>query len=630
MILEKIQQENDIKKLTPSELERLPKEIRRLLIDTVSETGGHLASNLGVVELTMALHLAFDVTKDQIVWDVGHQSYTHKILTGRWKNFSSLRQLGGISGFPNPEENANDTFVTGHSTTSLSLGLGLAWARELKGENYHVISVIGDGSLTGGMAYEAINNASMLKKNYIIVLNDNNMSISENVGGMSEGLMKIRTSARYTGLKDNVQSTLEKIPVYGDKIVASIRRTKSGIKQLMIPGMTFEQMGVMYLGPVDGHDVAAMRRVFEEAAQFQGPVLVHVLTKKGYGFKPAENHPARFHGADPFDKDKGIPKKLKNPTYTDIFSTVMRKMGDREKNVVAITAAMMDGVGLKRFHNMFPERFFDVGIAEEHAVTFAAAMAKEGLVPVVAIYSTFLQRAYDQILNDVCVTHKHVIFAVDRAGIVGKDGVTHQGVFDISYLSSMPGMTIMAPKNKWELSDMMKFAVKYDGPIAIRYPRGEACTLWKEQRADVELGKCEELYVAGKFEVGKDGKRVMLFALGSMVKSAMEAKDILSEEGIAVTVVNARFAQPFDKEYLEKKMGKYDAIVTLEENVRSGGFGEHVSAFLAQAGYKGRIECISVPDTFVQHGDAELLKHKLALDGEGVAASVEKLYKDLL
>ncbi|MCR5640614.1 MAG: 1-deoxy-D-xylulose-5-phosphate synthase [Lachnospiraceae bacterium] len=627
MILEKIQKENDIKKLTPDELARLPREIRRLLIDTVSETGGHLASNLGVVELTMALHLTFDVTKDKIVWDVGHQSYTHKILTGRWKNFSSLRQFGGLSGFPNPCENEHDTFVTGHATTSLSLGLGMAWARELKGENHHVISVIGDGSLTGGMAYEAINNASMLKKNYIIVLNDNNMSISENVGGMSKGLVRMRTSTVYKGMKESVHTTLDKIPVYGERIAASIHRTKSGIKQLLIPGMTFEQMGVLYLGPVDGHNVARMRQVFEEASQVEGPVLVHVMTKKGYGFKPAENHPARFHGADPFDKSKGIPKKLKDPTYTDIFSTVMRKFGDREKKVVAITAAMMDGTGLKRFHNMFPERFFDVGIAEEHAITFAAAMAKEGLIPVVAMYSTFLQRAYDQLLNDVCVQHLHVILAVDRAGIVGKDGVTHQGVFDISFLSSMPGMTILAPKNKWELSDMMKFAVKYDGPIAIRYPRGEACTLWKEQRAPIELGKCEELYIPSKNEQSKDGKRVMLFALGSMVKSAMEAKDILAEEGIAVSVVNARFAQPFDKEYLEKKMVKYDAIVTLEENVKSGGFGEHVAAFLCESGYQGLVHNIAVPDEFVQHGDAELLKHKLALDGEGVAETVREIYE---
>lgn len=629
MVLEKIQKENDIKKLTPEELERLPKEIRRLLIDTVSETGGHLASNLGTVELTMALHLSFDVTRDKIVWDVGHQSYTHKILTGRWKEFSSLRQMGGLSGFPNPEENANDTFITGHATTSLSLGLGMAWARELKGENYHVISVIGDGSLTGGMAYEAVNNASMLKKNYIIVLNDNNMSISENVGGMSQGLVRMRTSSAYKDLKENVHTTLDKIPVYGERIAASLHRTKSGIKQLLIPGMTFEQMGILYLGPVDGHNISQMRQAFREASQVQGPVLVHVLTKKGYGFKPAENHPARFHGADPFDKDKGIPKKLKNPTYTDIFSTVMRKFGDREKRVVAVTAAMKDGTGLKRFHNMFPERFFDVGIAEEHAVTFAAAMAKEGLIPVVAIYSTFLQRAYDQILNDVCVSHQHVILAVDRAGIVGKDGVTHQGVFDISFLSSMPGMVVMAPKNKWELSDMMKFAVKHDGPIALRYPRGEACTLWKEQRAEVELGKCEELYVPSKTEVGKAGKRVMLFALGSMVKSAMEARELLAGDGIAVTVVNARFAQPFDTEYLQKKMGKYDAIVTLEENVRSGGFGEHVAAFLARSGYRGVVESVSVPDTFVQHGDAELLKHKLGLDGEGVAETVRKVYKGL-
>ena len=511
MVLDKIQQWNDIKKLTPEELQTLRREIRRFLIEKLSVTGGHLASNLGVVELTMALHLVCDFPKDKLIWDVGHQSYTHKILTGRKEGFDDLRTYGGMSGFPKRAESPCDSFDTGHSSTSISAGLGYAWARELSGEDYHVISVIGDGALTGGMAYEAMNNASRLKKNFIIVLNDNNMSISENVGGLSRVLSKMRTSDNYTGLKEGVTQSLERIPVYGQRIVDNIRKTKSGIKQLVIPGMFFEDMGIMYLGPVDGHDIGALVRVLREAMQVQGPVLVHVMTKKGYGYPPAERHPARFHGTAPFEIKSGLPVKNEKPTYTDIFSTVMRKMGDREEKVVAVTAAMETGTGLKRFHNMFPDRFFDVGIAEEHAVTFAAALAAGGRRPVVAVYSSFLQRAYDQVLHDVCIQKLPVVFAIDRAGLVGSDGETHQGVFDISYLTSIPNMTVMAPKNKWELSDMLKFAVHFDGPIAMRYPKGEAWTGLEEHRAPVALGRCE---VIG------EGEDVLLFALGSMVAEA--------------------------------------------------------------------------------------------------------------
>ena len=442
MVLDKIQQENDIKKLTPGEIELLRQEIRDFLITKLSEVGGHLASNLGTVELTMALHLVFDLPQDKIIWDVGHQSYTHKILTGRKDCFDHLRQYGGISGFPKRSESACDCFDTGHSSTSISAGLGYAWARELTGEDYNVVSVIGDGALTGGMAYEAMNNAAALKKNFIIVLNDNNMSISENVGGMSSHLSHLRTSSNYTGLKEEVQNSLEKIPVYGDRIVSGIRKTKSSIKQMMIPGMIFEDMGIMYLGPVDGHNINAMMKVFSEAKQVQGPVLVHVLTKKGYGYRPAERHPSRFHGTAPFDIETGIPLNHGKASYTDVFSTVMRKMGDRDEKLVAITAAMADGTGLKRFHNMFPERFFDVGIAEEHAVTFAAALAAGGMRPVFAVYSSFLQRGYDQILHDVCMQKLPVVFAIDRAGLVGSDGETHQGVFDISF-SSLDGMVLM-------------------------------------------------------------------------------------------------------------------------------------------------------------------------------------------
>lgn len=620
MVLDKIQQWNDIKKLTPEELQTLRREIRRFLIEKLSVTGGHLASNLGVVELTMALHLVCDFPKDKLIWDVGHQSYTHKILTGRKEGFDDLRTYGGMSGFPKRAESPCDSFDTGHSSTSISAGLGYAWARELSGEDYHVISVIGDGALTGGMAYEAMNNASRLKKNFIIVLNDNNMSISENVGGLSRVLSKMRTSDNYTGLKEGVTQSLERIPVYGQRIVDNIRKTKSGIKQLVIPGMFFEDMGIMYLGPVDGHDIGALVRVLREAMQVQGPVLVHVMTKKGYGYPPAERHPERFHGTAPFEIKSGLPVKNEKPTYTDIFSTVMRKMGDREEKVVAVTAAMETGTGLKRFHNMFPDRFFDVGIAEEHAVTFAAALAAGGRRPVVAVYSSFLQRAYDQVLHDVCIQKLPVVFAIDRAGLVGSDGETHQGVFDISYLTSIPNMTVMAPKNKWELSDMLKFAVHFDGPIAMRYPKGEAWTGLEEHRAPVALGRCE---VIG------EGEDVLLFALGSMVAEAAEVRERLKEQGISAGLVNARFAKPFDREYLKGAAERYRCIVTLEENVEIGGLGEQITGYLSELGYGGRVLRIAIPDAFVPQGSIAILKEKLGIDAVSIAGRIAGVWREI-
>lgn len=620
MVLDKIQQWNDIKKLTPEELQTLRREIRRFLIEKLSVTGGHLASNLGVVELTMALHLVCDFPKDKLIWDVGHQSYTHKILTGRKEGFDDLRTYGGMSGFPKRAESPCDSFDTGHSSTSISAGLGYAWARELSGEDYHVISVIGDGALTGGMAYEAMNNASRLKKNFIIVLNDNNMSISENVGGLSRVLSKMRTSDNYTGLKEGVTQSLERIPVYGQRIVDNIRKTKSGIKQLVIPGMFFEDMGIMYLGPVDGHDIGALVRVLREAMQVQGPVLVHVMTKKGYGYPPAERHPARFHGTAPFEIKSGLPVKNEKPTYTDIFSTVMRKMGDREEKVVAVTAAMETGTGLKRFHNMFPDRFFDVGIAEEHAVTFAAALAAGGRRPVVAVYSSFLQRAYDQVLHDVCIQKLPVVFAIDRAGLVGSDGETHQGVFDISYLTSIPNMTVMAPKNKWEFSDMLKFAVHFDGPIAMRYPKGEAWTGLEEHRAPVALGRCE---VIG------EGEDVLLFALGSMVAEAAEVRERLKEQGISAGLVNARFAKPFDREYLKGAAERYRCIVTLEENVEIGGLGEQITGYLSELGYGGRVLRIAIPDAFVPQGSIAILKEKLGIDAVSIAGRIAGVWREI-
>lgn len=610
MVLDQIQNVNDIKNLTEEEIDTLQDEICTFLVESIAKTGGHLASNLGVIELTMALHLSFDLTKDKIVWDVGHQSYTHKILTGRKDGFEHLREYGGMSGFPKTEECEADSFNTGHSSTSISAGLGLAEAREITGQDYFVISVIGDGALTGGMAFEALNNASRMKTNFIIVLNDNNMSISENVGGLSKYLNDFRTADAYMDLKDGVVNSLSKIPVYGDRIVRKIRNAKSGIKQLFVPGMFFEEMGITYLGPVDGSNIKAMRRAFAEAKRVRGPVLVHVLTKKGNGYVPAERHPARFHGTAPFDIETGVPlHKQSKAHYTDVFSTVMKKMGEREPKLVAITAAMTDGTGLKRFRNLYPERFFDVGIAEEHAVTFAAGMAKSGLKPVFAVYSSFLQRAYDQILHDVCLQKLPVVFAIDRAGLVGKDGATHQGIFDLSYLATIPNLTIMAPKNKWELSDMLKFAIAADTPMAIRYPRGDACDLWKEKRAPIESGKAEVLC---------EGTEVALFAIGSMVETAWKVMEKLQERCISATVVNARFAAPLDKECICGLAQKHRLLVTLEENVASGGMGEHVAALLMEEQSRIKLLRIAVPDMFVEHGDVDTLYRVLGMDADTV------------
>lgn len=610
MILDRIQRENDIKKISAEEWNPLAQEIREFLINHISNSGGHLASNLGVVELTMAMHLVFDLPKDKMIWDVGHQSYTHKLLTGRKDRFAELRKYGGMSGFPKRSESPCDSFDTGHSSTSISAGLGYVQARQLLGEKNRVISVIGDGALTGGMAYEALNNASRLKSNFIIVLNDNNMSISENVGGMSHYLSNIRTADAYTEFKTGVEKTLSKIPVYGDKVIHQLKKTKSGIKQLVIPGMLFENMDITYLGPVDGHDIPGLIRIFNEAKKVNRAVLIHVLTKKGKGYLPAERHPARFHGAEPFEIETGLPsKKRTKANYCDIFSTVMRKFGDRDPKVVAVTAAMPDGTGLKRFRNMFPERFFDVGIAEEHAVTFAAGLAAAGLKPIVAVYSSFLQRAYDQIVHDVCIQNLHVIFAVDRAGLVGSDGETHQGILDISFLSSIPNMTLFAPKNKWELSDMLKFAVDFTGPIAIRYPRGEAYDGLKDFRAPIQLGKSEILY---------DESEIALIAVGSMVKTAEKVRRELKEIGYQCSLINARFVKPLDEEMLKTVAQEHKLLVTLEENVLSGGFGEKVSAYISACGFGARVIPIGIPDEYVEHGNVDILRKEVGIDEDTI------------
>ena len=622
MILDRIQKENDIKNLTEEEISVLADEIRQFLIESISVTGGHLASNLGVVELTMALHLCFDLPKDKIIWDVGHQSYTHKILTGRKEGFQSLRQYGGLSGFPKANESECDCFNTGHSSTSISAGLGLAAAREITGEDYHVVSVIGDGSLTGGMAYEALNNASQLSKNFIIVLNDNNMSISENVGGMSKYLANFRTADAYRDLKANVMKSLQKVPGCGDKLIESIRNTKSSIKQLLIPGMLFEEMGIITLGPVDGSNIKELVKIFNEAKRVNGPVLVHVMTKKGAGYEPAEKNPSRFHGAEPFDIATGKPlKKKEKATYTDVISTVMCQLAEKEPKMVAITAAMADGTGLSKFAKEYPERFYDVGIAEQHGTTFAAGLAKGGLKPVFAVYSSFLQRAYDQVLHDVCIQNLPVVFAIDRAGLVGSDGETHQGIFDISFLSSIPNMTVMAPKNKWELADMMQYAVGFETPIAVRYPRGTAYDGLKEFRAPIELGKSEVI---------SEGSGIALFALGSMVQTAERVAAMLKEQGIEATVINARFAAPFDTEKVATLAKDHKLLVTMEENVTSGGFGEHVAAYVNENDLNIKVQIVAIPDAYVEHGNVDRLKEDIGIDAKSVFEKVMNLYKQMV
>lgn len=615
MILETIEKENDIKKVAPEKWNLLADEIREFLIEKISVTGGHLGSNLGAVELTMALHLSLDLPEDKIVWDVGHQSYTHKLLTGRRAGFENLRKYGGMSGFPKRKESDCDCFDTGHSSTSISAGLGLVKARDIMHQNHTVVSVIGDGSLTGGMAYEALNNASRSKSNFIIVLNDNNMSISENVGGVSKYLNNIRTADRYLDIKEGIYNSLKDTKI-GDPIVESIRRAKSSVKQLVIPGMFFEDMGLTYLGPVDGHNINAMIRVFKEAKRCKSAVLVHVMTHKGKGFEPAERHPARFHGAEPFDIHTGLPLHQKEKSnYTDVFSTVMCKQGDRNEKLVAITAAMPDGTGLKRFRNMYPDRFFDVGIAEEHAVTFAAGLAAGGLKPVVAIYSSFLQRAYDQILHDVCIQNLPVVFAIDRAGLVGSDGETHQGIFDLSYLSSIPNMHIMAPKNKWELSDMLKFAINFDGPIAIRYPRGEAYDGLKEYREPIRFGKSEWIYKE---------KDIVLVAVGSMVKTALDVRDALKEKGYNCSIINTRFVKPIDTEILDAAYMNHSLVVTMEENVASGGFGEKVREYLDSKERRIQILNITLPDEYVEHGNVDILRKEVGIDAETIQNRIEE------
>lgn len=617
-ILDSINHANDIKKIRKEDYAQLSQEIRDFLLEKVSEKGGHLASNLGVVELTMALHLFLNFPEDQLVWDVGHQAYVHKILTGRKDGFDTLRQLDGMSGFPKCKESAADAFNTGHSSTSISAALGMARARDLLRKNNKVVAVIGDGALSGGMAFEALNNAARLKTNMIVVLNDNNMSISENVGGMATYLGKLRTDVRYTKFKTGVEQTIMKMPQIGNALMGTMRRSKESIKRLMVPGMLFEDMGITYLGPIDGHNITGIYSMLERAQRVKGTVIVHVITKKGKGYRFAEKYPSHFHGVNPFDVTTGKSKSRKaGPSYTDIFSKKLMELAKDNKRIAAITAAMPSGTGLQAFKEHFPSRFTDVGIAEEHAVTYAAGMAKAGMIPIVAIYSTFMQRAYDQILHDVCLGEFPVVFILDRAGIVGNDGETHQGIFDLSFLGSIPNLTIVAPKNAAELEKMLEFAVSFGKPIAMRFPRGTAYLGMIEQ---------QEPLVYGKSEVLHEGSKVALLAVGSMVKHAEKVRELLQADHVDATVVNARFVKPIDEELIEELAQNHSLLVTMEENVEHGGYGQSVASFICDHNLDLRHINISVKDNFVEHGKVYELYQRLGLDPQGV---YEKIIESL-
>ena len=622
-LLEKINKPNDIKNIDKKDYPKLAEEIRKFLIDSVSKTGGHLASNLGTVDLTIALHPVLDFPKDKIVWDVGHQAYTHKILTGRKDEFESLRQLNGSSGFPKRHESLCDSFDTGHSSTSISAALGMATAAKLNETDEKIVAVIGDGALSGGMALEAINNVADLKRNMLIIINDNKMSISKNVGGMSNYLNKLRASEQYNDFKSDVETSLSRIPKFGSSLVKSVKRTKDHIKNLFISQGLFEDLGITSIGPVDGHNIPEMIDIFKEALKINRPIIICVRTKKGKGYEPAENNPSKYHGVNPFDISTGLETVTNGMmSYTDVFSKTLVKMAKTNDRILAITAAMPDGTGLNKFSKWFPDRFFDVGIAEEHAVTFSAGMAAGGLKPVFAVYSSFLQRAYDQILHDVCIQHLHVVFAIDRAGRVGSDGETHQGIFDLSFLTSIPNMTVMAPKNGSELSAMLEFALlNFNSPIAIRYPRGQAYDGLEEHNAPIRYGKAEMII---------EESDIALVAAGNMLITAQAVREKLKEKGYNITVVNERFIKPVDTDMLDRLSESHRLIVTMEENVLSGGFGEAVCQYYDDTCNDIDVLNIALPDDYVEHGNVDILRRESGVDRDSIIAKVLNRWANVL
>jgi 1-deoxy-D-xylulose-5-phosphate synthase len=610
VFLETIMTPSDLKKLTFDQMERLAQEIRSYLLEVVSRTGGHLAPNLGVVELSIALHYVFNSPQDKIIWDVGHQSYVHKILTGRREELKTLRQFKGLSGFPKRSESVHDCFETGHSSTSISAALGFALARDLKQEKNSVIAVIGDGALTGGMAYEALNHAGQLGTRLIVILNDNEMSITRNVGAMSGYLSRLRTDPLYHRSKEDVREVLQRIPNIGPKMFKAAERFKDSVKYLLVSGMLFEELGFTYLGPIDGHNLRILNQVLERARLLPGPVLLHVKTIKGKGYPPAEKQPNKFHGIGPFDLKTGKTRPRRVPTFTEVFGKAVIKIAEDHPELVAITAAMSEGTGLCEFSRRYPRRFFDVGIAEQHAVTMAAGLAQTGCLPVVAIYSTFLQRAYDQIVHDVALQNLHIIFALDRAGIVGEDGETHQGVFDLSYLRHIPRMTVMAPRDQSELVAMLKSSLKYSGPIAIRYPRGSG----PQEEVDYRL----PVLSFGRGELLREGEDLVIIAVGPLVYQALEAAEQLSMKGKEAAVINCRFVKPLDEELILEWSNRTKKVITIEENVIAGGFGSAVLELLADRGFNGEAARMGIPDSFLGHGAPDLLCRSIGLDAAGI------------
>src|SRR4030043_159574 len=623
-ILDQIQAPYDVKKLDFKELERLCGEIREEIISTVSKNGGHLASNRGVVELTIALHYVFDLPRDKLIWDVGHQSYTHKILTGRRDRFQTLRQYKGISGFPKRDESPYDAFDSGHSGNSISSALGMAEARRLKGEGGKVIAVIGDGSMTAGLAFEGLNQAGHIDQDLIVILNDNEMSISRNVGALSSYLNRLMTGQFVNRFRDDMRAFLETLPGSGKGVLRFAKQAEETLKGLLLPGLLFEELGMKYIGPIDGHRLDYLIETFQNVKKLRGPILVHVITKKGKGYPPAEKNPAQYHSVPPFHIETGEPKEVSfgnPPTYTQVFGETLCQLAKKNKQLIAITAAMQSGTGLERFAKEFPDRFYDIGIAEQHAVTFAAGLALEGMKPVVAIYSTFLQRAYDQILQDVCLQNLPVVFALDRGGIVGEDGPTHHGLFDFSYLRHIPNLIAMVPKDENEFQHMIKTAIEYPGPVAFRYPRGRGVGGGR----DVSLQSID----IGKGEVLREGGDILIIAIGTTVYPSLRAAQRLEEVGIQAAVINSRFLKPLDANLLcdwAKKTGK---VLTVEENVLQGGFGSAVLEFFQERGLLStQVKRLGIPDIFVEHGPQALLREKYGIDENGIFNGVQKMFED--
>ncbi len=615
--LDKINSPKDLKKLDMHALEVLAKEIREFLVENVSKTGGHLSSSLGVVELTLALHYCFSCPRDKFIWDVGHQAYVHKILTGRKEGFKTLRKLDGMSGFPRPSESECDAFNAGHSSTSISAALGIANARDLKNESYNVVAVIGDGAMSGGMAYEALNNAGQLKTKMLIVLNDNQMSISANVGAMSNYLNQLRLAPTYMTAKKDVQKTLKKLPVIGDGVYNFLGRTKEGIKHSILPSVMFEQLGLTYIGPVDGHDTKKLIQIINRIKKLDEPVLLHVITKKGKGYAPAEKNPSKYHGISAFDPETGeVLVKSNKITYSKVFGKKLVQLAAKHKEICAVTAAMPSGTGLELFAQEYPKRFFDVGIAEEHAVTFCGGLSKGGCLPVFAVYSTFLQRSYDQIVHDICIQKLPVIFAIDRAGIVGDDGETHQGIYDISFLNTIPNLTVMAPKNKTELENMLEFAVELRQPVALRYPRGAASEIMNNAQSPIELGKSEYIY---------NGSEIAVISYGTMMDEAVGVYERLIKDGYKPTLINARFSSPIDMDMAEDVFKNYKYVFTVEDNVLSGGFGSTMAQAFAKIGTGGALlQCFGFPDKFIEHGTKAQLFERYGLDSEGLYKKIKE------